>query len=119
MGRLTEIRLWEVATGRLRLLFSGTASGYGLRSAAFSADGRTLASGIGKSLVLWNVATGKVVLPIEREHNYLSAPMFSPDGNTLVIGGEQGLPTLEPVELLRAPSLEQIEAAEKAAAESP
>ena len=119
MGRQSDIRLWDVTTGRLRRLFSGKPGNGGLRHAAFSPDGRTLAAGIGASLALWNVATGKVVLPIGSEKLYLIGPMFSPDGNTLVIGGAQGMPTLEPVELLRAPSLEQIEAAEKAETGSP
>ena len=119
MGRQSDIRLWDVTTGRLRRLFSGKPGNGGLRHAAFSPDGRTLAAGIGASLALWNVATGNVVLPIGSEKLYLIGPMFSPDGNTLVIGGAQGMPTLEPVELLRAPSLEQIEAAEKAETGSP
>ena len=118
MGRGFDIRLWEVTTGRPRSEFPFNTSGNNLRNAAFSRDCRTLASGVGKSLALWNVATGKVVLRIGGEYRFLAAPMFSPDGNTLVIGGGQGAPRLEPVKLLRAPSLEQISAAEKAERES-
>lgn len=119
MARDSDLRLWEVASGRLRRVFTAYETGNGLRSAAFSADGRTLASGNATSLVLWNVAVGKVILPIQGRYRYLGAPMFSPDGNTLVIGGSQGRPTMEPVELLRAPSLAEIDAAELAEAESP
>jgi WD40 repeat protein len=119
MGRNSDIRLWDLATGRLKLLFAENQSGNGLRHAAFSPGGRTLASGTSVSLALWNVAAGRVVLPLAGKQRYLSAPMFSPDGNTLVIGGGQGLPTMRPVELLQAPSLAEIEAAEKANGQSP
>ena len=61
-----------------------------------------------------NVATGKVILPIKGTHRYLHTPIFSPDGNTLVIGGGQNLLTAAPVEVLQAPTLAEIEATERA-----
>lgn len=45
--------------------------------------------------------------------------MFSPDGNTLAMSGRHGSATREtPVELFQVPSLDQIDAAEKAQAAS-
>lgn len=119
MGRDGDIRLWDVTTGHLRHLFSVSSSGNGLQATGFSVDRRTLASGGGGAPELWNVASGKVVLPIGSKPRYVKAPMFSPDGNILVIGGAQQLPTVEPVELLRAPSFDEIDAAENAERQSP
>ncbi len=119
IGRNGDIRLWDVNSGHLKLSFSVRSSGNGLQAASFSADGRTLASGSGGPPELWNVASGRVVLPIGSKPRYVKAPIFSPDGNTLVIGGGQGSPTLEPVELLQASTLEEIDAAEKAESWSP
>jgi WD40 repeat protein len=119
IGRDSEIRLWEVATGQLRLLFSVNPQGNGLNGAAFSADGRTLASGGNTGPGLWNLASGRVVLPIARKHRLFGAPMFSPDGNTLVLGGRSAGSTPVPVEIFQAPSLEEIEAAERAERQSP
>jgi len=53
--------------------------------------------------------------------------MFSPDGNLLAIGGSEqvggppreDLAETDPVEVLQAPSLEEIDAAEKASAQEP
>ena len=111
IGRDSEIRLWEVSTGRLRLLFSTKAANNGLRDWAFSSDGRTLASG-GGAPELWNVASGRLVLPLGTRARHAKPPMFSPDGNTLVIGGFQLHPEFAPIELYRIPSLEEIDAAE-------
>lgn len=45
--------------------------------------------------------------------------MFSPDGNTLAMSGRPGSAIREtPVELFQVPSLDQIDAAEKAQAAS-
>ena len=119
MGRDSEIRLWEVATGHLRRLFTVNPQGNGLRGAAFNADGRTLATGGNSGPGLWNVASGRVVLPLARKHRAYRAPIFSPDGNTLVLGGFPNLPSPAPLELFQAPSLEEIDAAEKAERQSP
>ena len=118
IGRGYDIRLWEVATPSPRLSFSVTARANNLRDAAFSPDGRTLASGGGGVPELWNVAAGKVVLKFGRRPRHVGPPLFSSDGSTLVIGGGQNAPTLEELELLKAPSIREIEAVENAEAEA-
>lgn len=104
------LRLWDVATGRLRRLFYGYPGAILPRPAAFSADGRTVGTGWGPSLALWNVASGRVIFPIKTEYRHLGGPMFSPDGKTLVIGGSRGLPIPEPIVVMRAPAMEEIQA---------
>jgi WD40 repeat protein len=110
-GRDNDIRLWDVATGGLRALLIGHRSGEGLSADAFSPDGRTLASGELTLVKLWNVATGKAMLTISGLGHNFGPPMFSPDGNTLLIGASQ-FAREGPVELLQAPSLAEIDAAE-------
>lgn len=109
LGKDGEMRIWEVATGRLKL-HNPRLNGH-VTYAGFSADGRTLASGSNLSPNLVNVATGRVVLSTKGTHRYLVGPMFSPDGNTLLLAGSMGG---EPIEILNAPSMEEIEAVEKA-----
>jgi WD40 repeat protein len=111
MGRNSQIILWEVVTGQIRP-FNGLARGNGLTSAAFSRDGKTLVSGSNVSPELWNVATGKKLLPLLGTHRFRGSAMFSPDARTLLSGPTGGAAPFSPVELLEAPSMAEIEAAE-------
>ena len=88
------LRLWEVASGRERLVFSG--DGSGVQMLALSPDGRLLATRNPDEKVvrLWDVTTGKQLHQFTSGHgvtgtdvlrNYLS---FAPDGKTLASGNE-------------------------------
>jgi WD40 repeat protein len=110
--RELEIRLWEVATGRLRHVSNASGSANGLLDAAFSPDGRTLASGASGLVELWNVATGKKILSFKGLSRYVAGATFAPNGRSLVVGGFW--PTV-PIVLFRAPSLDEIDAAKGAA----
>ena len=95
---------------------------------AFTPDARTIATRtVDNAMKFWNVATGKEIFtlgPLNPVHSFL----FSPNGEYLAItsGGISGVMTLERrdsgtrgerrVELWRAPSFEEIIAAEKAKA---
>jgi RNA polymerase sigma factor (sigma-70 family) len=90
-----EIRLWDLATGRVVQQIThpetlGDAETF-INSVTFSPDGRTLATGDWKgNLCLWEVATG------QRRHEYIGHessiwPLaFSPDGRLLAAAGAEG-----------------------------
>ncbi len=63
-----------------------------LRTIAFSPDSQTLASLERNKVLLWDVSTGKQSLPNLGRESYSLA--FSPDGNTLAIGGGHGTSSL-------------------------
>ena len=89
-----ELKLWDLATGKLRWKRQG---GYEMfvYTVAFSPDGSLVASD-GRELRLWDVATGelKVAFQVstdkEKRHPYVFGSRslaFSPDGGLLVAGG--------------------------------
>ena len=84
--------LWDVAARkvRYRLVRPG---GRGIRSIAFSPDGRVLAATAGAEdvIALWDTATWNNIADLPMVHaptvNYLT---FSPDGEVLASGGPEG-----------------------------
>jgi WD40 repeat protein len=104
------VRLWEVATGRLRFALEGwefddqDPEGGGpemVKSLAFSPDGKMLASAsIYGSVLLWDLHSGKRKATlqafdpnskVEANFNPAFAVAFSPDGSTLAAGTLRGL----------------------------
>jgi WD40 repeat protein len=60
-----KVHVWEIATGKRRAALD-TKSNIGWITYAFSSDGNTLA-GIGESLNLWDLTTGRVILTMPRD----------------------------------------------------
>ena len=88
-GDQKMICLWRVADGTL--LFTSTAHRSRISAVAFSPDSKILASG-GNELFFWDTATGTQLHENPRELTArISTLVFSPDGNTLVVGNADGI----------------------------
>ncbi len=99
-GRDQVIRLWDAGTGNEAQQFGDTAAapvpaaailrfggGTDTRNLAISADGKTIATGSGNSVRMWDAATGKE-LPLAGGHGGpVSAVGVSRDGKTVVSRG--------------------------------
>jgi WD40 repeat protein len=83
-------RLYDVRTWRERVVLRGEGP-HALSELAFSPDGQLLASKDGQaqasSVLVWEVASGKVRQRIERKDGYLDVIAFSPTGRYLAIAG--------------------------------
>jgi WD40 repeat protein len=105
-----EARLWEVPSGKLHGVLKGHVQG--ATSLAFSPDGKTLATGAhDRRVKLWNVSTQQelATLPVD---GWIWRICFSPDGRRLAVGRYSG--GSNAIHVWRAPSFEEIAAAEKA-----
>lgn len=104
--------VWEVGSWRELAALSLPANG--VVSVAFSPDGRRLVTGgeVGMGLqpgvVVWDYAIERPLIGLPSDGGWTSWTTFSPDGNTLLALTWGGV-----AELYRAPSREEIEAAEQ------
>jgi WD40 repeat protein len=111
-GRSNEIGVFDLQTRQFRFHMRG--HGLNLNGAAFSPDGRTLATSANDSTVrLWNVDTGQEMLKLTLPRG-INQVAFSPDGRTLAVGlwWLEGARTEGEARFFRAPSLEEIAAIE-------
>lgn len=83
-----QIRLWDVASGRLVKQFTGHLNG--IHCLSFSPDGRRLVSagGDGKTR-LWEIATGQRLAQLFGEDGRKFVK-FAPDGKAILVAGERG-----------------------------
>jgi WD40 repeat protein len=78
-SRDNTVRLWDPGTGKeLGLLTDGN----DVQALAFTADGKTLASGGGQHARLWDLTQGKPQ-PVQVSSHWVRAVAFSPDGRTI------------------------------------
>ena len=76
------MKLWDVGTRQERVTLKGQ------RSAAFSPDGKTLATGGGDNTVkLWDVRTWQELVTL-KGHTSVISLVFSPNGRILMTGGQ-------------------------------
>lgn len=99
------IIVWDIREQRARVKLIGHEGG--VVELAVSPDGKTLASSSTRTVKLWHLPTFREIasFTLENEPPYYLA--FSPDSRMFVMGGGKG-----PLHVLRAPSFEEITAAE-------
>lgn len=93
--REKAVKLWDVETWKLRATLSGHTKA--ILTAAFSPDGRTLATGsYDKTAKLWDVLTGqlKATLADDKKDALHMRPAFSPNGQTVLTTDGGGDPML-------------------------
>lgn len=85
-----RLRVWDVATGQLKLSILQDHRGFPLVQAVlFSPDGKTLAAGTDAGTVrLWDADTGQLRAALKGHTNGIQSMAFSPDGKTLATGSE-------------------------------
>ena len=109
------IKLWDPVTRTNLATMRGLSSPHSV--ALFAPNGRRIATGHSSSeqtknvVYLWDVATHRNLLALPGQGRGFGFVQFSPDGNALMAINADGL-----LHLWRAPSWEEIEAAEKAEA---
>ena len=109
-----SVAIWDVASGQRKHWTIG--DGQTAMCVAFSPDAKTIATCTWDNVVkLWHIQTGREILRFDNFNPGGFPAMFSPDGNSFALVGK--LPPGQPgggVELLRAPTFEEISEAEKA-----
>ncbi len=89
IGALDQtVRLWDVATDRLRHTLEGHTDS--VLSVAFNPSGRILASaGLDQTVRLWSVITGELRHTLEGHTFDVNSVSFRPDGRILASAGDQ------------------------------
>ena len=77
-------RLWEMGTGKMVRTLRGHTNG--VKAVALAPDGKRVATGDRDTVRVFDLATGKEVWKADG-HSQLMRVAYSPDGNTLAVGG--------------------------------
>jgi len=91
-GQDARTVLWQLSPtgGMPKEILTLKADTGGINSIAFSPDGKLLATAA-YHVRVWNVATGKLLLMIEGRRVRFGRVIFSPDGETLAAGADDGI----------------------------
>ncbi len=86
----STFELWEVETGKLLWWLKDALGGTG---AAFSPDGRVLVDAVGRTIVLYDGETGKVLdrIDLATSHDRVESLALSSDGRFLCAGTARGV----------------------------
>jgi WD40 repeat protein len=85
-----SLQLWDVETGKLRRGIEKKPKDGFAHAVAFSPDSRIVAAGWWDQIVLYEVATGKVVADFQAKMQSVNGLAFTPDGKTLLSGTQDG-----------------------------
>jgi RNA polymerase sigma factor (sigma-70 family) len=94
-GSKGSIVVWNTTTGKRVWEFKSSKRLFGVGTLVFSPDSSILVAGIQSAeitehAIVFDVATGKELVPFEGPISFLWSAAFSPDGKTLVTGGGEG-----------------------------
>jgi WD40 repeat protein len=105
-----DAKLWNVASRKSIATLQGHLRA--VDAAAFSRDGHRLVTSSGRSeaIKLWDLSTEQEVATLEANGEHFANIRFSPDGSALIAVSQAGT-----LHYWRAPSLNEIDAAQKRA----
>lgn len=86
-----EIKLWDIKNQREKRTIKGSSGFIYITSLCFSPDGTTIAAALGipGEVKLWDVQSGREKVTLKGHKGIIRSVNFSPDGFTLVSGGEK------------------------------
>jgi photosystem II stability/assembly factor-like uncharacterized protein len=86
-----NVALWDAATGDKARQLQGPSDDYP-SSFSFSPDGKTLAAGFSKNIIIWDITSGQLINTITLDLNpvRINSLAYSPNGKSLAIGTEIG-----------------------------
>ncbi len=85
---LTTVCLWDTVSGEHKATLTGHTGG--IKSFAYSPDGKTIATKGDKEVYLWDAATGKQKATFIGHVGDIYSFSYSPDGKTIATGSDDG-----------------------------
>jgi WD40 repeat protein len=109
LGGTQPVRVWDLATGKVKQTLEGAASA-GFVSLAFAPDGKTLVlAGGGTEVQRWDLAGGKALAAFTGNARRTNAITFSHDGKLMLCAGWGPEGTGGEIVVLRADTGEKVQ----------